>query len=237
MPRATHRLDNVENYMEYSYCSKMFTEGQKTRMHASLNSGTSQRNNLWSSSNLAATGLTTAPVLCAAEFSSTDHVVCAGVGITFTDQSYHGVSSRTWEFPGGNPATSSEPNPTVTYDTPGIYPVTLTVSDGTSTLSATSQGYVTVFAYPGQAVPFTEGFENITALPVVEWTPVNENGDNTFAITTAAAYSGSKSVRIVNSASMEGRTDELLSSTYDMSGASDIYISFRYAYAQRSSSQ
>ncbi|MCB0789477.1 MAG: hypothetical protein KDB75_09250, partial [Flavobacteriales bacterium] len=36
-------LDNVENYMEYSYCSKMFTEGQKQRMLAALNSGTAQR--------------------------------------------------------------------------------------------------------------------------------------------------------------------------------------------------
>lgn len=229
-------LDNVENYMEYSYCSKMFTEGQKTRMHAALNSNTAQRSNLWTSANLTATGLNTAPVLCEAEFTSTDNVVCAGVGITFTDQSYHGVSSRTWDFPGGTPATSSEPNPTVTYALPGIYPVTLTVSDGTSTVSTTSEGYVTVFADPGQAVPFTEGFENISALPVMEWTPVNPNGDNTFAITSAAAYSGSKSVRLVNSASMEGREDELLSSTYDMSGASDIYISFRYAYAQRNSS-
>jgi hypothetical protein len=131
-------LDNVENYMEYSYCSKMFTEGQKTRMHAALNSSTSQRNNLWSASNLTATGLSTVPVLCSAEFTSTDHVVCAGVGITFTDVSYHGVSSRTWEFPGGTPSTSSESNPTVTYSAPGIYPVTLTVSDGTSTLSTTS---------------------------------------------------------------------------------------------------
>ncbi|MCB0765141.1 MAG: hypothetical protein KDB84_10580, partial [Flavobacteriales bacterium] len=29
-------LDNVENYMDYSYCSKMFTNGQATRMIAAL---------------------------------------------------------------------------------------------------------------------------------------------------------------------------------------------------------
>ena len=31
-------LDNVQNYMDYAYCALMFTEGQKTRMHACLNS-------------------------------------------------------------------------------------------------------------------------------------------------------------------------------------------------------
>lgn len=34
-----------------------------------------------------------------------------------------------WEFPGGNPATSSDQNPTVCYDTPGLKNVTLTVTD------------------------------------------------------------------------------------------------------------
>ncbi|MEO8590635.1 MAG: M43 family zinc metalloprotease [Flavobacteriales bacterium] len=228
-------LDNVENYMEYSYCSKMFTVGQRTRMLAALGSNTAQRSTLWSSANLTATGVSTTPVLCAAEFTSTDHMVCSGVGITFTDQSYHGITSRTWEFPGGTPSTSSDATPTVTYAEPGIYPVTLTVSDGTTTLSTSTESYVTVYSNPGQTVPFIEGFENITALPVVEWIPVNENSDNTFAVTNAAAFTGAKSVRILNATSMAGRFDELLSSTYDMSGASDINISFRYAYAKRTS--
>ena len=34
----------------------MFTIGQVSRMHASLNSSVSQRNNLWTNSNLWATG-------------------------------------------------------------------------------------------------------------------------------------------------------------------------------------
>lgn len=35
--------DNVENYMDYSYCSKMFTTGQKTRMRAALTSSIAGR--------------------------------------------------------------------------------------------------------------------------------------------------------------------------------------------------
>ena len=47
-------LDNIQNYMDYSDCSNMFTEGQKTRMLACLNSAVAGRNNIWSASNLEA---------------------------------------------------------------------------------------------------------------------------------------------------------------------------------------
>lgn len=48
-------IANVENYMDYSSCAKMFTLGQKNRMLAALNSTIAKRNNLWSPANLAAT--------------------------------------------------------------------------------------------------------------------------------------------------------------------------------------
>ncbi len=45
-----------ENYMTYSGCNRMFTQGQRDRVHAALNSVVAQRNNLWSASNLGSTG-------------------------------------------------------------------------------------------------------------------------------------------------------------------------------------
>ena len=63
---------------------------------------------------------------------------------------------------------------------------------------------------------------------------MNTNGDNGYTISNAAAFSGSKSARIVNNASMDGRLDQLISPTMDMSEATSITVSFRYAYAQRS---
>jgi hypothetical protein len=47
---------NDENYMDYSDCPSMFTEGQKTRALAAINSSVGYRNNLWSTANLIATG-------------------------------------------------------------------------------------------------------------------------------------------------------------------------------------
>ena len=50
-------LDNVQNYMSYSFCSRMFTYGQKQRMRAAALSTTAQRNQLSVLSNLQATGV------------------------------------------------------------------------------------------------------------------------------------------------------------------------------------
>jgi len=49
-------LVNDENYMDYTPCPSMYTAGQKTRMLATLNASVAGRNNLWSASNLIATG-------------------------------------------------------------------------------------------------------------------------------------------------------------------------------------
>ena len=229
-------LDNVENYMEYSYCAKMFTAGQKTRMLAALTSGTAQRNQLTSASNLTATGVNDAPVLCEAEFTSSATLVCAGSTVTFADLSYHGVTSRTWSFPGGTPATSQEEEPSVVYDQAGTYNVQLTVSDGSTTLTSTQNLTVTVLEDPGTAAPLVEGFEDLTQLNGPEWYTVNSNADNTFGVTTTAAYTGSKSTRILNTAAMNGNVDELLSRSFDMSAAEAITLTFRHAFARRNSS-
>ncbi|MBK8225635.1 MAG: T9SS type A sorting domain-containing protein [Flavobacteriales bacterium] len=226
-------LDNVENYMEYSYCSKMFTNGQKTRMIAALNSSTAQRNQLITSNNLTATGVNLPEALCAAAFSSNTRVVCPGSTVDFTDESFNAVSSRNWSFAGGTPATSTDANPSVTYNTPGTYTVALTASDGSSSQTSTQTAYITVLNQPGEQPPVQEGFESLSAFNAPEWFIENVHGDNTWNVTTAAAYTGSKSARIVNAASMDGRADELVSRTYDMSGATQITVSYRYAYAKR----
>lgn len=226
-------LDNVENFMDYSFCSKMFTNGQRTRMIASLTSTTAQRNQIHQASNLTFTGVEGAPQLCAALFNSTTQSICSGASITFNDVSYHGVASRTWTFEGGTPATSSAANPTVTYNQPGNYAVTLTVSDGTSFLTNNATSFVTVLPSTGAPVPLLDGFEAYSDLANSPWTATGL-GSNSFTLTNAAAFSGSNSVRMVNTSNMAGQINELVSSTHNMSGVSGINISFRYAFAKRS---
>ena len=50
-------LDNVQNYMDYTDCTNMFSEGQRARVHAALHSSQGGRVNLWQYENLLATGV------------------------------------------------------------------------------------------------------------------------------------------------------------------------------------
>lgn len=68
----------------------------------------------------------------AADFFTTTSEVVQGTTITFIDQSKGNPQVYKWEFTGGTPAISAEKNPRVTYATPGLYEVRLTVSNSTS---------------------------------------------------------------------------------------------------------
>jgi PKD repeat protein len=77
---------------------------------------------------------------------------CEGLEVEFTDASL-GATSWMWTFTGGYPATSTEQNPTVVYNTTGDFDVSLEVSDGTNSTSMTKTSYITVMGIPGQAGP------------------------------------------------------------------------------------
>jgi len=64
--------------------------------------------------------------------------------VQFYDISSGNVGARAWTFEGGNPATSSELNPVVTYDEPGTYDVSLTVYNGAKSNTKTLTDYMTV---------------------------------------------------------------------------------------------
>ena len=227
---------NVENYMDYSYCSKMFTQGQVTRMRASLTSNVGGRNNIWTASNLAATGTNVAPALCAAQFSTPKREICLGEQIQFTDQSYNTVTGWSWSFPGGTPSSSTAQNPLVTYNTPGTYQVTLTATDGSSSDGETKLSYVTVLP-ASSGLPFYEGFEGISSLTGTSWKITNPENNNTWEVTNTAGHSGTQSAKLTNFGQPAGGSDELISSAYNLStitsAAGGVTLSFRYAYRKR----
>ena len=227
-PRA-----NVENYMDYSYCSKMFTPGQVTRMRNALNSGTGGRSTVVSATNLTNVGADGNLVLCEAEFSADRTSVCPGEQIQFTDESFNVASGWTWTFTGGVPASSSVQNPVVTYSTPGIYTVTLTSTDGSNPDTETKTGYIRVMPTAAN-IPVLEGFETYTTLSGInEWEVYNPNG-NGFELTTTTGLNSTKSARLRNHGQASGSIDELISSPVDLSGvATNMTLSYRYAYKRR----
>jgi PKD repeat protein len=228
----TPMIDNVENFMEYTYCFKMFTEGQGTRMKGALNSSVGGRNNLWKAANLTARGVDDPEVLCKVNFDADKYLVCEGESISFKDMSYFGQTSWTWTFEGANVTSSNSQNPTVTYSTAGNYSVTLQTSDGTNTMSTTKTAFITVLPNPGYNVAYSESFESISSLPTERWMITSDRSGD-YSISTAASVTGSKSLRITNSSSRAGNVYDLTSATYDFSGDNFPYITFKYAFAKR----
>jgi PKD repeat protein len=70
---------------------------------------------------------------------------CAPLTVTFFSTTEN-ANSLLWSFPGGNPGTSTEVNPVVTYSTPGVYNVSLSASNAFGTNSVTMQDAVTIYA-------------------------------------------------------------------------------------------
>lgn len=232
-------LDQWENFMSYSPCQYMFTEDQKTIAHSNF-TDISFLANLTSLANANDKEILSAGPLCQADFLNTDNVICAGGSVTFDDVSYHNVTGRTWTFTGGTPASSTSENPTVVYNTPGIYDVTLEVTDGSSTISKTETAHIIVLGDPGQTIPYTEGFELITSLPDYdEMLIVNEDGGQQFQVYSGAASTGSYSARLSNFGVTNGTKDAIESTPIDLSTldpSDDVILSFKYAYKRRSSS-
>jgi uncharacterized protein len=80
-----------------------------------------------------------------ADFVANQLTVNEGAQVTFTDLSTFNPTSWSWTFEGGNPATSTEENPVVTYATAGTYNVTLTTTNAVGSSEAeTKTDYITV---------------------------------------------------------------------------------------------
>jgi large repetitive protein len=83
---------------------------------------------------------------------------CIPTPISFTDNSVSGnagdpITTWTWNFGDGN--TSSVPNPTHLYSTPGTYTVTLTVSTNGGCNNSNSTNPITIIAAPYPIAAFT----------------------------------------------------------------------------------
>ncbi len=87
-----------------------------------------------------------------ANFSNTNATICEGQSIQFTDQSQPNVTTRTWTFPGGTPSSSTEANPTITYNNFGTYNVTLSVTNSNGTNSITQSNFVVVNPAPSAPI-------------------------------------------------------------------------------------
>lgn len=104
--------------------------------------------------------------------------VCAGSARVYTNTSVGGQTSYTWNFAGGSPATSTLTNPSVIYNTPGTYSVSLTASNviGSNTYSVLNYVTVTPTVAPSISIALTSGSNPMCAGASVGFSATVLNG-------------------------------------------------------------
>jgi PKD repeat protein len=241
-------IENIENYMDYANCPKMFTKGQIAKMRSTLTSSISSRSNLVSTSNHTQTGINTT-VTCApiAEFYSNNQFVCQGSQIKFYDRSYNGpVENRTWTFEGGTPATSTDQDPTVQFDSPGYKMVTLTVSNSAGSDEITKSDYIYIGHNYGEVV----GPQQFSLDDGKEWWFVVDNPESNYAkfqIAEGVGYDNTNCFKLNNYRDLSdleissqdkfyysrlgGNKDAIITPSIDLSHSSGLSFKFKYSYA------
>ncbi len=119
-----------------------------------------------------------------ANFTANTVNICVGQTVSFTNMSTNCQSTYAWTFPGGTPGTSTATNPTINYNSPGSYAVTLTVTTPGGSDTKTMNNYITVnsnlthsisISSPnadicaGQTATFNLSASNGGATPAINW--------------------------------------------------------------------
>ncbi|MBL7777571.1 MAG: PKD domain-containing protein [Chitinophagales bacterium] len=224
-------VDNVQNAMDYSYCNWMFTQGQRQRMRAALNSPVAGRNNLITLANHSATGISMTSV-CKADFVMNKNIVCAFDTVWFSDKSIGPATTWLWNF--GDGQTATQQNPFHVYDAAGDYFVNLTAGNANGSLTSVSQ----MIRINGDGVYpfFVQDFENINSMSNSGLVSTNDNTTLNFELSnTNQGYNSNRSAVLRmndTTAAYSGKTI-LAASAIDLQGTGLPSFSFKYACSQK----
>lgn len=232
--------DQVENYMSYDQngCQNMFTQGQSVRMIRAINNN-NFLTNLVSSQNLRETGVIEyQPQLCKADFEiegfpecETDVVqICQGTELSFQNRSLYGANEFDWKFIGGSPEVSTDENPKVRYNVPGIYSVTLKAKAGSEEEEITRDYFIRVLPVNGSGSPMVESFEFDRDLILEGWNAQQYESGFGWEHSNRESYSGSKALRVRNFNYSQGKAS-LTSKNYSLTNISNPQLTFYTAFS------
>ncbi|MCB0445928.1 MAG: T9SS type A sorting domain-containing protein [Gelidibacter sp.] len=146
-------VPDPQNVMSYSrkQCRILFTPQQYARLYATFQT---TRNNFNCSS-------------FSIDFVADNTFSCQNtLDVAFTDNSI-GATSWEWDVDGDNVVDYTTQNPTHTYNSPGIYDVSLTIYNATNAITKSISGYIQVGAL--ESVPVERDFNDLTDLQADGW--------------------------------------------------------------------
>ena len=156
-----------------------------------------------------------------ADFTADTTTVMAGGSVTFTDLSSNNPTSWDWTFEGGTPSSSTSQNPTVTYNTPGTYNVTLTASNSVGSDTETKTDYITVTSPQPPVADFTASSTNISAGDSVTFTDTSINNPTSWSWSFEGGTPATS-------------TDQNPTVTYNTAGTYDVTLTATNAYGSDS---
>jgi hypothetical protein len=232
-------IENVNNYMDYSPCGAMFTQGQTSRMQATLLDQTLSRREISTPANHAFTGINPPPSSCTFTCSP---IVYADYTANCTFTPYYrfianafavSPDSIKWTFPNGVPASSTSSVVKVKFSSSSTvtlkawylgvqYTYTLTVNPSLTT----STGLTSI-----STIPYTQNFENNFSLP--HNTLFVTTADTTWKIASLGYFSDS-SLYIPAEHKLQSDTNKFTFGTFNLSGLLHPQLSFKVATSHNS---
>lgn len=183
-------LDQVENYMDYSDCMGMFTEGQKVRMHSAIKF---YRSDLVSQANLEATGVDGEKVAVTpiADFYIDRNIVCEDDSVGFTNISCGHNEQNTYRWVlsnGSNTLESNKVAPFIRFEEAGRYEAKLVIQNENGQDSIIKKDFINVLPREGEIqAPYSNGLNQLVEPPAnwkfssdledFQW-ELNSNGTN-----------------------------------------------------------
>ncbi|MEL6670896.1 MAG: PKD domain-containing protein [Bacteroidota bacterium] len=218
----------VSNFMDYTddACMNLFTRNQRTRMRTVLENSP-RRSSLLRSNVCQSSVAPPKP-----EFIADVNTGCGPLTVNFRDLSKGNPTAFKWSFPGGRPSTSKEQNPKVVYRKPGIYPVTMVVSNPGGAKQIVRSDYIRVLE-EAQPLPLTVDFEPESAYPPAGFQFINAQQDQGWAPTARIGGQGrSNGALTLNNYdnNLLGSSDLLISPVLDFSDATSPSLTFDVAY-------
>jgi len=115
-----------------------------------------------------------------ADFEADQTTIFVGQVINFTDLSTNNPITWAWTFDGGTPASSTDQNPSITYNTEGTYDVTLYVENSGGSDTETKTAYITVLPASVGDIVITEIMYNPPESndDTLEYIEIYNNSDN-----------------------------------------------------------